>query len=139
MAKLIVRFDTNNPCGLRVEDGSTPQRLAKGCVVLIESEADQRDAKMYGTLLVPLDSEAGKRALFEVDWERDKEARVAVLLKKINVKTTSEARGSQMCGFLNGEEKLRPHLVELMELLRQAPPLPAKTSFIKGMFKKSFP
>jgi|ERR1035441_5384411 hypothetical protein len=135
MTKLIVRFDTNNPCGLRLEDGSTPKSLVKGCVVNIENEADQRDAKMYGTLLVPLDCAAGQRALVESQFDREKVAKVKMLLKKLGAKTIAEARGTEYSGFLNESEKARPGLVELFELLRQAPPPPPRPSFIKELFK----
>jgi hypothetical protein len=137
--KLIVRLDLANILGLALTDGSRPKALRKGDVVeLSESELDRNGLKIFGNLLVPVDSEAGQRALLEADFEREKATKVKALLKKMGAKTVSEARGTEQAGFLNQFERAKPHLVELMDLLRQVPPPPEKPSFVKTLFK-SFP
>src|ERR1035437_3901705 len=119
--KLISRLDLVNQLGLSLEDGSIPKALLKGMVVKL-SESQMVHVRSFGNVLVAVDSDAGKRALFEADFERDKAAKVKALLKKMGKKSLADSRGTEHARFLNQFEKAQPHLVELVALIRQQPP-----------------
>jgi hypothetical protein len=146
MTKLIVRLDLANPLGLRLEDGSTPKSLKKGDVVLLsENEGVQRDVKIFGNLLVSLDSEAGQRALIEVAFERDKEVKVRHMLAKMGCKSVRAARNRNVqpweaecptaTGFITDREKTDQKLVDLLRLIRSECPPAAPPSFLANLFQ----
>jgi hypothetical protein len=142
--KLISRLDIANTLHLTLEDGTTPPSILRGSVVLLREH--QLDLVSYfGNVLVPPDSEAGKRALVEVAFEREKAAKIAALLKNMGCKSVREARNRNVpaweaecptaTGFITEREKADKDLVALLQLIRSAPPPPAKPSFLKELFK----
>jgi hypothetical protein len=144
--KLIARIDMANPLGLRLADGSTPKSLKKSDVVeLSENEGIQRDLKIFGNLLVPLDSEAGKRAQVEVEFEKMKSIKIAGMLKQMGCKSVREARNRNVqpweaecptaMGLITDREKTDQKLVDLLRLIRSECPPPARPSFLANLFQ----